>query len=222
MPQTYMRTWPGSSGDKGSSARDSVLYMRKVMGVSSSKSCSSSSGGIDDNGQQAGNHTSVEKHLVGYNSVQYKAPSAKRLQRPFNSQKSSDDMKHGLAIIFAALRLLPLALACAMGSAHADDYDDVGQLLRNGQTAQAMAKADLYLAAKPRDPQMRFLKGVIQSNTGKQADAIQTFTQLNEDYPELPEPYNNLAVLYAGQGQHPSRHFSPPQPSTLLLGPARR
>ena len=110
-------------------------------------------------------------------------------------------MKHGLAIIFAALRLLPLALACAMGSAHADDYDDVGQLLRNGQTAQAMAKADLYLAAKPRDPQMRFLKRLIQRNTGKQADAIQTFTQLNEDYPELPEPYNNLAVLYAGQGQ---------------------
>jgi tetratricopeptide (TPR) repeat protein len=26
------------------------------------------------------------------------------------------------------------------------------------------------------------------------------FRQLNQDYPELPEPYNNLAVLYAGQG----------------------
>jgi Flp pilus assembly protein TadD len=110
-------------------------------------------------------------------------------------------MKHGLAIIFTALRLLTLALTCAVVSAQADDYGDVSQLLRNGQRAEAMAKADVYLAAKPRDPQMRFLKGVIQSSMGNQTDAIVTFTKLNEDYPELPEPYNNLAVLYAGQGQ---------------------
>jgi tetratricopeptide (TPR) repeat protein len=36
---------------------------------------------------------------------------------------------------------------------------------------------------------------------GRSADAITTFTQLTVDYPELPEPYNNLAVLYAGQSQ---------------------
>jgi tetratricopeptide (TPR) repeat protein len=48
---------------------------------------------------------------------------------------------------------------------------------------------------------MRFLKGVIQTESGKPADAIGTFTKLTEDYPELPEPYNNLAVLYAGQSQ---------------------
>ncbi|MBK5206948.1 MAG: tetratricopeptide repeat protein, partial [Polaromonas sp.] len=58
-----------------------------------------------------------------------------------------------------------------------------------------------YLASKPRDPQMRFLKGVIQTETGKTSDAIATFTNITEDYPELPEPYNNLAVLYAGQSQ---------------------
>jgi hypothetical protein len=36
----------------------------------------------------------------------------------------------------------------------------------------------------------------------KTAEAIKIFTALTEDYPELPEPYNNLAVLYAGQGQY--------------------
>ena len=30
---------------------------------------------------------------------------------------------------------------------------------------------------------------------------MQTFTQLTEEYPELPEPYNTLAVIYARQGQ---------------------
>jgi tetratricopeptide (TPR) repeat protein len=48
---------------------------------------------------------------------------------------------------------------------------------------------------------MRFIKGVIYSESGKPNDAIATFTKLTEDYPELPEPYNNLAVLYASQNQ---------------------
>ncbi|MEI6598937.1 MAG: tetratricopeptide repeat protein [Comamonadaceae bacterium] len=84
---------------------------------------------------------------------------------------------------------------------HADESADVSQLLRTGKLVEALAKADAFLAGKPNDPQMRFLKGVIQRSSGKQAEAIATFTKLTEDYPELPEPYNNLAVLYAGQGQ---------------------
>ena len=85
--------------------------------------------------------------------------------------------------------------------AHADEYADVTQLVRSGKLPEALNKADLYLATKPRDPQMRFLKGVIQRDSGKTTDAISTFSRLTEDYPELPEPYNNLAVLYAGQSQ---------------------
>jgi tetratricopeptide (TPR) repeat protein len=102
-----------------------------------------------------------------------------------------------------AFRWLALAAALALYGpvVHADDYDDVNALVRAGQLSQALAKADLYLAGKPRDPQMRFLKGVIQSESGKPADAIATFTKITQDYPELPEPYNNLAVLYAGQNQ---------------------
>jgi Tfp pilus assembly protein PilF len=48
---------------------------------------------------------------------------------------------------------------------------------------------------------MRFLRGVILTEQGKTDDAITVFTRLTEDYPELPEPYNNLAVLYASQSQ---------------------
>lgn len=111
-------------------------------------------------------------------------------------------MKHGRANILHLVRLLPLLLGLLALSAQADDYDDVGQLIRGGKLAQAQAKADQYLAAKPRDPQMRFLKGVIQRELGKTSDAIATFTRLTEDYPELPEPYNNLAVIHASQGQY--------------------
>ncbi len=97
--------------------------------------------------------------------------------------------------------LLTLSLAFTISVARADDYADVSQLMRAGKSADAMVRADQYLAAKPRDPQMRFLKGVMQRDSGKTPEAIVTFTKLTEDFPELPEPYNNLAVLYAGQSQ---------------------
>ena len=110
-------------------------------------------------------------------------------------------MTHASKALPKTVRLLALAAALVACSAWADDYSDVNQLLRSGKHSEALAKADQYLAAKPRDPQMRFLKGVIQTEAGKPADAISTFNKLTEDYPELPEPYNNLAVLYAGQSQ---------------------
>lgn len=99
------------------------------------------------------------------------------------------------------LRLLCAAVILSATAAYADDYADVNVLVRAGKLAEALTKADQYLAVKPRDPQMRFIKGVIQTEAGKPADAIATFIKITQDYPELPEPYNNLAVLYAGQSQ---------------------
>ena len=104
-------------------------------------------------------------------------------------------------ITTTALRALCLAFFLTSITAHADEYADVNILVRAGKLAEALIKADQYLASKPRDPQMRFIKGVIQTEAGKPADAIATYTQITQDYPELPEPYNNLAVMYAGQSQ---------------------
>lgn len=104
------------------------------------------------------------------------------------------------------LRLMTLTTALlASGFASyalASDLDEVNQLLKAGKQAQALAKIDQSLSAKPRDAQMRFIKGVVQTELGKPTDAITTFTRLTEDFPELPEPYNNLAVLYASSAQY--------------------
>ena len=102
----------------------------------------------------------------------------------------------------AALRAIGVVLLAAVCTgAMADDYADVNQLLRQGKAPEALAKADAYIAGKPRDPQMRFLRGVILTEQGKTAEAVAAFTQLTQDFPELPEPYNNLAALYAQQSQ---------------------
>ena len=86
--------------------------------------------------------------------------------------------------------------------ARADDLQEAQQLLKSGQREQALERVNKALAAKPKDPQARFLKGVILTEQGKQSEAIAVFSKLTEDYPNLPEPYNNLAVIYAGQGQY--------------------
>jgi ketosteroid isomerase-like protein len=118
----------------------------------------------------------------------------------FNS--ASRSKQRSPARLSGALRMLVLAAALSATAAYADDYADVNVLIKSGKLGEALAKADQYLAGKPRDPQMRFIKGVIQTEAGKPGDAIATFTQITQDYPELPEPYNNLAVLYAGQSQY--------------------
>ena len=102
------------------------------------------------------------------------------------------------------VRVLLLAVAAcgvALPALAAAEHEDVDRLMQAGKLDEAMAKADAFLKDKPRDPQMRFLKGVIQTEAGRPADAITTFNKLTEDYPELPEPYNNLAVIYASQNQ---------------------
>lgn len=101
----------------------------------------------------------------------------------------------------SSLALCLLTTALWSTTARADEYANVNKLVRAGQTAEALNRVDQFLAQKPRDPQMRFLKGVILAETGKTAEAIATFVKLTEEFPELPEPYNNLAVLYAGQSQ---------------------
>lgn len=129
------------------------------------------------------------------------------MSHPVNPQPGHQGLPIPSSRLSMRMRQLALATLVALGLgtsaawAQADDYSEVNRLVRAGQLNEAMYKADQYLAGKPRDPQMRFLKGVIQTESGKTADAIATFAKLTEDYPELPEPYNNLAVLYAGQSQ---------------------
>jgi tetratricopeptide (TPR) repeat protein len=104
------------------------------------------------------------------------------------------------------LAALSLATGFALGvvptTAFGASLAEAQQLLAAGQLPQALTQADSLIAANPKDPQYKFLRGVILTEQHKTAEAIQTFNQLTEQYPELPEPYNNLAVLYAQQGQY--------------------
>ena len=135
---------------------------------------------------------------LSYNPPQYKPGPG---FTPFNPSRTL--MKQVRRTLPRLLRLLALTALVGTGAAQAqaNDYAEITQLLKAGKAAEALTKADQRLSATPHDPQLRFLKGVAQAESGKPADAVATFTKLTEDYPELPEPYNNLAVLYANQNQ---------------------
>lgn len=81
------------------------------------------------------------------------------------------------------------------------EAEEINRLLRAKDLPGALARADAFLAKNPRDLQVRFLRGVILTDQSKTADAVAVFESLTQDFPELPEPYNNLAVLRANQGQ---------------------
>lgn len=120
------------------------------------------------------------------------------------SVKSLLPLAASLALLSAQAQTPPPAAAPAAAATPVQasaEYAEVNRLLRAGQYEQAVTRADQFLSTSPKDPQMRFLKGVIQSQRGQTTEAQATFTALTQDYPELPEPYNNLAVIYAGQNQ---------------------
>ena len=103
-----------------------------------------------------------------------------------------------------ALGALLIVLGALIGTATtwADDYQEGSRLLKEGKRAEALDRVNAFLSQHPKDARARFLKGVILTEQSKTEDAIKVFTELTQDYPELPEPYNNLAVLYASQGDY--------------------
>ena len=100
------------------------------------------------------------------------------------------------AVLAAALLVL-----CGGAAAQTPDLQEINRLLKAGQAQVALDRVNVYLTSKPKDAVGRFIRGLAQAELGKTNDAIMTFQALTEDFPELPEPYNNLAVLYSSKGQ---------------------
>jgi hypothetical protein len=98
--------------------------------------------------------------------------------------------------------VLATCAAIVTQSARADTLQDVSRLVSQGRPLPALKLLDKYLVSRPNDVPGRFLKGVILAETNSLPEAVSIFTKLAEEHPELPEPYNNLAVIYARQQQY--------------------
>ena len=102
----------------------------------------------------------------------------------------------------AAVSVVGLMFVAGPCVVRADELQDVSKLVANGKLDDAEKRADVFLAKNPKDAQMRFLKGVVLTQRGRRDEAIKIYAGITQDYPELPEPWNNLAVIYASQGEY--------------------
>lgn len=101
-----------------------------------------------------------------------------------------------------ALLVTGLAALCLVaGAAHADEAAELRALLTRGEPAAALQLADRALVARPRDVSLRFLRGVALMDLRRDTEALAHFTAMTQDYPELPDPYNNIALLQARAGR---------------------
>lgn len=110
-------------------------------------------------------------------------------------------------MVFGRLAHVVTAISLVLGfggqvSAQSDDFAQADQLQKQGQLERALERVNAYLSGRPKDARGRFLKGIILTEQKKPSEAIKVFTELTFDYPELPEPYNNLAVIHAAQGDY--------------------
>jgi Flp pilus assembly protein TadD len=103
-----------------------------------------------------------------------------------------------------SLRFCLAAVCCAlcnMVAAQTESAKDIERAYRAGERVQAVERLDRAIHAQPQDAQLRFLKAVLLAEAGRSDEAADIYQRLTQEYPELPEPYNNLAVLYAARGQ---------------------
>jgi Flp pilus assembly protein TadD len=100
------------------------------------------------------------------------------------------------------LRSACVALACLCALVtRADEVTEVRDLLARGDAQTALQRAQAAAAAQPRDAQLRFLQAVALMDLKRDDEAMALFTRLAQEYPELPDPQNNIALLHARAGR---------------------
>jgi Flp pilus assembly protein TadD len=100
--------------------------------------------------------------------------------------------------------LVPPAQAQLSKTPVLDGTPDIDASIANKQWTQALDQLDTRLKTNPQDAQAKFKRATVLARLGRDDEAIEALQALTQEYPELPEPYNNLAALYAKRGQYDS------------------
>ena len=113
-------------------------------------------------------------------------------------------MKPLIPLLACALLVAALPAAAQKPPPPPSAAAEIGDLMKAGRHDDALKRAEARLKDNPRDAQVRFMRGVILAEQGKTVEATAVFETLIQEFPELPEPYNNLAVIHAAQGRYES------------------
>ncbi|MDE1183986.1 tetratricopeptide repeat protein [Paraburkholderia sp.] len=129
--------------------------------------------------------------------------------KPSSGRARSAATLAATALCSVVLMALPGAAAYAQkaapmpkGPAVRDNTPDVDASISQRNWTAALAQLDARIASNPRDAQAKFKRATVLARLNRDDEAITAFTELTQTYPELPEPYNNLAALYAKHGRY--------------------
>ena len=125
--------------------------------------------------------------------------------KPFHSFKQTFQIDTAMQRL--VMRVFPILLCVFSPMVLADATSDIEGLIQNKQWAQAQRLIQTELDKKEptaQSPQWRLLNSQVLAGSGNIQAAIDVLQSLIQEFPELPEPYNNLAVLLASQGNYES------------------
>ena len=97
--------------------------------------------------------------------------------------------------------VLVAAVALAPTVVLADAAAEINTLLSRGDLGAALLRAQAAHATNPRDVQVRFLHALVLMDLQRNSEAMTRFTSLSQDFPELADPFNNMALLHARAGE---------------------
>ncbi|WP_153100656.1 tetratricopeptide repeat protein [Paraburkholderia hayleyella] len=107
-----------------------------------------------------------------------------------------------LTFFSASAAAAPNSSPLASGSAVRDSTPEIDASIAAQNWDTALAQLETRIAAHPRDAQAKFKRATVLARLKRDDEAIAAFTELTQIYPELPEPYNNLAMLEARRGHY--------------------
>lgn len=135
-------------------------------------------------------------------------PISEQEPRPPGLRTVASTPLHLVTPLIVAIAVAALAVAAPAAAQNPPPpptaATEISALMKAGQSDEALRRADARLKENPRDAQVRFMRGVILAEQGKTVEAALVFEALTQEFPELPEPYNNLAAIHAAQGRYDS------------------
>jgi len=106
-------------------------------------------------------------------------------------------------VFYRTIILVFLSLLLCVSNAYSKtSYGDIQLLINQGEYKEALKLTEKQLSENKSDIKLQFMKGLVLTRLDRYRDAEKVFIQLTADNPELPEPFNNLAVVYAAQGKY--------------------
>lgn len=99
--------------------------------------------------------------------------------------------------------LSTISMTRSNSAATSPELEQILRLSQQGKHREALTAVNAIIAEKEQKAAATLAKGIILSNMGDKQQAKMIFTKLMRDYPDRPEAFNNLAVIYSEEGNYP-------------------